>query len=109
MAMISLSPSGSQERLSREPLAVILARPEIGVHLHVAPPGCMPRVPLLDRQGANLALVMVGADFRQSHEVEARYPGGPPYVFSAVPAPKVLLPDPQEGEKLGARVDALAG
>src|SRR5215212_5466821 len=82
---------------------------EICVHLDVAPPGRVPRVPLLDRQGANLALVMVGADFRQSQELEARYPGGPPYVFSAVPAPEVLLPDAQEGEKLGAGVDALAG
>src|SRR5829696_7744242 len=51
---------------------------------------------------------MVGADLRQPKELDPRYLGGPAALFSAVPAPEVLLPDPEEGEELGAGVDALA-
>jgi len=48
---------------------------------------------LLDRQRADVAPIVVGADLRQAYEVEIRYPFGSPLVVGSIPAGEVLLPD----------------
>jgi hypothetical protein len=53
-------------------------RPEPLVELDVALPGRVPWVILLDRQRADVAPIVIGAELRQSYEVEIRYPFAPP-------------------------------